>query len=360
MNGNSRPDIRSLTKLDLEHFFLNQGEKKFRVNQVYDWLWKKASRSFEDMTSLSKVTRQLLQQNFSFHTAICENLQQSVDGTVKAVFRLYDGSVIEGVVIPAGDRITVCISSQVGCALDCKFCATGKMGFTRNLTTGEIFDQVTLMSEMGFQSPNPQSRISNIVFMGMGEPFMNYDNMVGAIEKITSPDGLGMSPQRITVSSVGIPKMVIKMADDDPRYHFALSLHAATDEKRNMIIPFNLRHPLQDLTESLKYYQKKTGKRFTIEYILFGNFNDSIADARDLATFCKSFPVKINIIEYNPVEGSGFSKSDPDRTRAFVEFLERRNLVINVRQSRGKDILAACGQLAAKQLQPKSKQLLKT
>jgi 23S rRNA (adenine2503-C2)-methyltransferase len=185
--------------------------------------------------------------------------------------------------------------------------------------------------------------------MGMGEPFLNYENVMGAIEKITSADGLGMSPQRITVSSVGIPKMIRKMADDDPRYHFALSLHAATDKKRDQVIPFNLKHPLGELTEALKYYHKTTDKRFTIEYILFGSFNDSIADARDLALFCKNFPVKINIIEYNPVTGSGYKKSEPDKTRAFVDFLESRNLVVNVRQSRGKDIDAACGQLAGKQ-----------
>jgi 23S rRNA (adenine2503-C2)-methyltransferase len=265
--------------------------------------------------------------------------------------------MVEGVMIPSGDRSTVCISSQVGCALDCKFCATGQFGFKRNLTVGEIFDQVTRMSDPGFKIrdtgspiPYPESRISNIVFMGMGEPFLNYKNVMGAIEKITSAEGLGMSPQRITVSSVGLPKMIRRMADDDPKYHFALSLHAATDVKRNQIIPYNLKHSLDELTEALKYYNKKTVKRFTIEYILFGNFNDSIADAKDLALFCRNFPVKINIIEYNPVKGSGFVKSDPEKTKAFVDFLESRNLVVNVRESRGKDIDAACGQLAGGQL----------
>ena len=356
MNENPRPDIRSLTKLEMEFFFLQHGEKKFRANQVYEWLWVKSGHSFDDMTNLSKSSRQLLQRNFLFQTAIPETRQNSTDGTVKTVFRLHDGLMVEGVLIPSGDRATVCISSQVGCALGCKFCATGHLGFKRNLTVGEIFDQVAGMSDArsgmrdtGSGIPHPVSRISNLVYMGMGEPFLNYDNVVGSIEKITSSEGLGMSPQRITVSSVGIPKMIKKMADNDPKYHFAISLHAATDAKRDQIIPFNLKHPLSDLTEALKYYHKKTGKRFTIEYILFGNFNDSIADAKDLALFCKSFPVKINIIEYNPVKGSGFAKSDPDKTRAFIDFLESRNLVINVRQSRGKDIDAACGQLAGKQ-----------
>ncbi|MEI7723686.1 MAG: 23S rRNA (adenine(2503)-C(2))-methyltransferase RlmN [Bacteroidota bacterium] len=343
MCGNPLPDIRSFTKPEIESFFLQQGEKKFRANQVYEWLWKKSCHSFEEMSSLPKVIRQLLQTFFSFHGATIDTRQNSSDGTVKAGFRLHDGLMVEGVLIPSGDRSTVCISSQVGCALGCKFCATGQLGFSRNLTTGEIFDQVTAMLQIG-------GTISNLVFMGMGEPFLNYDQVMGAIDKISSPEGLGMSPQRITVSSVGIPRMIKKMADDDPKYHFALSLHAATDEKRDKIIPFNLKHPLSDLKDALIYYHQKTAKRFTIEYILFGHFNDSIADARDLAVFCRNFPVKINIIEYNPVPGAGFTKSDPPRTSAFVNFLENRNLVVNVRQSRGKDIDAACGQLAGSKL----------
>lgn len=350
MSKDPRPDIRSMTKLDLELFFLQNGEKKFRANQVCEWLWEKSSRSFIDMTSLSKAVRQLLQSHYSFHVAVSENLQNSGDGTVKTLFRLHDGLMVEGVLIPSGDRATVCISSQVGCALGCKFCATAQLGFTRNLTVGEIFDQVAGMRS-ACRLGRDASHISNIVFMGMGEPFLNYENVMGAIEKITSSEGLGMSPQRVTVSSVGIPKMIKKMADDDPKYHFALSLHAATDEKRNQIIPFNLKHPLSDLTEALRYYHKKTAKRVTIEYILFDNFNNSGADAKHLAAFCRNFPVKINIIEYNPVKDSGFKKSDPDKTKAFIDFLESRNMVVNVRQSRGKDIDAACGQLAGNKLQ---------
>ena len=339
MSGDPRPDIRSLGKSELEELFLQNGEKRFRAQQVYDWLWKRSCRSFDEMTNLSKSSRQFLGDHFTFHTAVPELVQTSSDGTVKTRYLLHDGMKAEGVMIPSGDRATLCISSQVGCALGCTFCATGQLGFTRNLTVGEIFDQVT----------SGVDKISNLVFMGMGEPFLNYENVRRAIEKITSPDGLGMSPQRITVSSVGIPKMIRKMADDDPGYQFALSLHAATDAKRDKIIPFNLKHPLSELTEALKYYHQKTSKRFTIEYILFGNFNDSEADAGDLARFCKSFPVKINLIEYNPVNGSGFIGATAARTKAFVGFLERRNLIVNVRQSRGKDIAAACGQLAGKQ-----------
>jgi len=267
--------------------------------------------------------------------------------------------LVEGVLIPSGDRATVCLSSQVGCVLGCKFCATGQQGFTRNLTVGEIIDQVTgtpppVPPRTGKGELSLREVISNIVFMGMGEPFLNYDNVMAAIGKITSPDGLGMSPQRITVSSIGIPRMIKKMADDDPKYHFALSLHAASDAKRDQIIPFNLKHPLRDVSDALKYYHQKTGKRFTIEYILFGNFNDSPEDAKELALFCRSFPVKINIIEYNPVKNSGFLKSTPAKTRAFAGFLENRNMVVNIRSSKGNDIDAACGQLAGNKQKTKS------
>jgi 23S rRNA (adenine2503-C2)-methyltransferase len=252
--------------------------------------------------------------------------------------------MVEGVLIPDEGRTTACISSQAGCALACRFCATGMLGFRRNLSFTEIFDQVVLLN---LQSNKYSGKnLSNIVFMGMGEPLMNYEEVLKSIEKITSEDSLGMSPQRITVSSVGIPGMIRKMGDDKVRFHFALSLHAATDAKRDQIIPVNKKYPLRELTDALKYYHAKTNKRFTIEYILFKDFNDGIEDAKELAVFCKSFPVKINLIGYNPVEGSGFLQSTAEKTRAFREFLESKNMVVNVRKSRGKGINAACGQLA--------------
>ena len=347
MNGDEIPDIREISLTELEQFFFFHGEKKFRAKQVLDWLWRKSCQSFEEMTNLQKGTRQLLKDYFSFNIAVAGIKQTSADGTVKIGFRLHDDHWVEGVMIPSEDRITACISSQVGCALGCKFCATGQSGFKRNLSAGEIVDQVTRMQDAG-------SGISNIVFMGMGEPFLNYANVKTAIEKITSDEGLGMSPQRITVSSVGIPRMIKKMADDDPKYHFALSLHAATDLKRDQIIPFNLKHPLKEVVDSLKYYHQKTSKRITIEYILFGSFNDSATDAQDLANFCRNFPVKINIIEYNPVKESGFTKSSSEKTKAFVASLEKRNIVVNIRKSRGKDIDAACGQLAGNRLKIKN------
>jgi 23S rRNA (adenine2503-C2)-methyltransferase len=339
-----RKNIRNLTLQELEGFFLENNQQRFRAKQVYDWIWKKYCRAFSEMTSLSRETRLLLEEHFSFPVVMEDQESVSRDGTIKSAFRLADGALVESVLIPADGRTTACISSQAGCALACRFCATGMLGFRRNLDFTEIFDQVVLLNR---QSEKHHGKpLSNIVYMGMGEPLMNYGEVIHSIERITSVEAMGMSPQRITVSSVGIPDKIRKMADDRTKFHFALSLHAATDEKRDQIIPLNRKHPLQELTEALKYYHEKTGKRFTIEYILFRNFNDTLDDAKSLARFCKSFPVKINLIEYNPVEKTGFSQSDPEKTRVFREFLEGRNLVVNTRKSRGKDIDAACGQLA--------------
>jgi 23S rRNA (adenine2503-C2)-methyltransferase len=339
-----KTDIRFLSLAEIENFFREKNEKPFRAKQVFDWIWKKTCRSFDEMTNLSMENRQLLEEHFCFPVLQEEKELRDLDGTLKSTFRLPDGTLVESVLIPADNRTTACISSQAGCALACRFCATGILGFRRNLTFTEIFDQVVLLnrqSEKYFGKP-----LSNIVFMGMGEPLMNYDEVLKSIEKIISEESLGMSPQRITVSSVGIPAMIRKMADDKVRFHFALSLHAATNAKRDQIIPINKKYPIQELTEALKYYHAKTGKRFTIEYILFKDFNDGLEDAKALALFCKSFPVKINLIAYNPLEKSGFSQSTPEKTRAFREFLENKNMVINERKSRGKNIDAACGQLA--------------
>jgi 23S rRNA (adenine2503-C2)-methyltransferase len=339
-----KTDIRGLSLAEIENFFREKKEKPFRARQVYEWIWKKTCRSFHEMTNLSKENRQLLEDYFSFRVLQVKDELHDQDGTVKSTFQVDGETLVESVLIPDDNRTTACISSQAGCALACRFCATGMLGFNRNLSFTEIFDQVVLLN---LQSKKYHGKsLSNIVFMGMGEPLMNYEEVRKSIEKITSGDSLGMSPQRITVSSVGIPGMIRKMADDKVRFHFALSLHAATNTKRDQIIPVNKKYPLQELTEALKYYHTKTGKRFTIEYILFRDFNDSIEDARDLAVFCKSFPVKINLIGYNPVEKSGFLQSTAEKTRAFREFLESKNMVVNVRKSRGQSIKAACGQLA--------------
>jgi len=347
MIGDPVIDIRSLSLADIEHFFQTINEKSFRARQVYEWLWKKSCRSFDEMTNLSRNSREKLREAFTFRVTKVLKKVSSSDGTVKCIFLLHDGLMVEGVLIPSDGRTTACISSQAGCPLGCTFCATGQIGYKRNLAFPEIYDQVALLNEMS--NDLFRSSLSNIVYMGMGEPLLNYQNVLLSLEKITGEDGLGMSPQRITVSSVGIPEMIRKMGDDNVKFHFALSLHAANNDKRKKIIPVNRKYPLEEITEALKYYHTKTNKRITIEYILFDDFNDSMKDASELALFCKSFPVKINLIEYNSTHHPDFKKSRADRLNAFKEFLEKKNLVVNIRKSRGEDIAAACGQLALKE-----------
>lgn len=339
-------DIRTLTTEELESFFLHNGEKKFRAKQVMEWLWKKSATSFDQMSNLSLNTRELLKHHFSLHTIALSDLQVSNDKTVKCAFEVDNGKVVEGVLIPTTSRMTACISSQVGCSLACKFCATGRLKMLRNLSAGEIYDQVVfLMNEAQTRYSIP---LSNIVYMGMGEPLLNYKNVLTSIEKITSPDGLGMSPQRITVSTAGVAKMIKKLGDDQVRFNLALSLHAANDEKRNKIMDINESNNLASLSDALMYFYDKTGTRVTFEYIIFKDFNDSLKDAKELADYSKNLPVKINIIEYNPIDDGEYQQADPERVDAFARFLESRNMIVNVRRSRGKDIDAACGQLANK------------
>jgi 23S rRNA (adenine2503-C2)-methyltransferase len=343
MNGKGKPDIRSLSLSEIRDILTGEGAPEYRARQIHEWLWRNNAHSFTAMSNLPVSLRSHLEGLFTFHIAREISRQKSSDGSEKVAFRLHDGKLVEAVYIPTDQRSTVCISSQVGCALQCRFCATGTMGFSRNLLPGEMVDQLTgTMDRPGHSRELPD----NIVFMGMGEPLMNYRNVSMAIGRITAPDGLGMSPQRITVSSAGIPSAIRKMADDGVRYQFALSLHAASDEKRNKIMPLNQRFPLQEVSDALVWYHQKTGQRITIEYILFDQFNDTLKDAADLARFCKRFPVKINLIGYNPVPGLPFNGSSAGQTRRFAEALEARNMIVNIRLSKGKDIDAACGQLA--------------
>ncbi len=339
-------NIRNLTFQELELFFLEQGEQRYRARQVYDWLWKKAVRSFDQMTDISKSARELLKSHFVLNSADIHTLQTSSDKTIKMSFRLFDGHLIEGVLIPSGTRMTACISSQVGCNLACKFCATGMIRYVRNLNFDEIFDQVAIIFQTALREYGHP--LSNIVYMGMGEPLLNYHNVLKSVEKISSEAGLGMSPQRITVSTVGIAPMIRQLGKDKVKFNLALSLHSAIDEKRNQIIPYNLRNSLADLVEAVKFFHQETGNRITIEYVMLKGFNDNISDASALATFCRNFPVKVNLIQYNPVENSPYEDSGPERTEAFKAFLEKLNMVVNIRRSRGKDIDAACGQLANK------------
>jgi 23S rRNA (adenine2503-C2)-methyltransferase len=298
------------------------------------------------MKNIPKTTRELLETNFFIDKAIPELKQESSDGTIKTVFRLIDKTYVEGVLIPTDNRTTACISSQVGCNAKCSFCATGKMAFKRNLTAGEIYDQVFEINKQSEEIYN--AKLSNIVFMGMGEPLLNYENTLGSLDRIISEKGLGFSPRRITLSTVGIPKMIKKLADDDIKFNLAVSLHTANNEKRNKIIPINRKYPIDTLMESLVYFHEKTKKRITFEYLLLENFNNNIDDAQELAELCKAIPVKINLIEYNEIDNSNFKKSAEEKTIAFANYLESKNMLVQIRKSRGQDIDAACGQLALK------------
>lgn len=341
-----KTDIRSLTLQELISRFTEMGEKSFRAKQVYEWIWKKGAHTFEEMTNLSLDFRSKLQEHFEIHGITLADRQVSEDKTIKCAFRLYDNNIVEGVLIPTTSRMTACISSQVGCSLTCAFCATGKLKRVRNLNPDEIYDQVSALKKEAENTYNIP--LSNIVYMGMGEPLLNYANTLKSVEKITSPEGLGMSPSRITVSTAGIAKMIMKLGDDGVKFNLALSLHAANDEKRNKIMPINEQNSLAALADALKYFYKKTETRVTYEYIIFKNFNDEIQDAKELAEFCKHTPCKINIIEYNSIEDGEYEQADRHKVDAFARYLESKNIIVNIRRSRGKDIDAACGQLANK------------
>lgn len=341
-----KKNIRTLTLDELKGFFKENDMPTFRAKQVYEWLWKKSVSSFAEMRNVSKETIQLLDEHFVIlHAKITES-QKSADRTIKSAFGLYDNNNVEGVLIPTKSRMTACISSQVGCSLTCKFCATGKLDRLRNLNADEIYDQVFMLNEQALSNYN--QKLSNIVYMGMGEPLLNYRNVLESIDKITSTDGLGMSPKRITVSTAGIAKLIKKLGDDEVKFNLALSLHAANDKKRDYIMPINEQNSLEALKEAIVYFYEKTQTRITYEYIIFKDFNDEISDAQELASFAKITPCKINIIEYNPIDDGEFQQAKREKVDAFVSYLESKNLIVNVRRSRGKDIDAACGQLANK------------
>ena len=339
-------NIRELSLEELKDFFVEHNLPSFRAKQVYEWLWKKSVSSFSQMRNVSKEIIELLEKTFVIqHLQISES-QKSIDSTIKSAFKLFDGYNVEGVLIPTKSRMTACISSQVGCSLSCKFCATGKLDRRRNLNADEMYDQVFMLNELA--QKNYQQKLSNIVYMGMGEPLLNYRNVINSIQKITSNDGLAMSPKRITVSTAGIAKLIKKLGDDEVKFNLALSLHAANDKKRNHIMPINEQNSLESLKDAIVYFYEKTGTRLTYEYIIFKGFNDEISDAIELAQFAKITPCKINIIEYNPIDDGEFQQAKKEKVDAFVTYLESKNLIVNVRRSRGKDIDAACGQLANK------------
>lgn len=340
-------DIRKLTLEQLREQLASMGEQVFRAKQIYEWLWQKSCTDFDQMSNLSKSLRDRLKQLFVINSVQVRQAQRSADSTIKSSFVLYDGNIIEGVLIPAPDRMTACVSSQVGCSLTCKFCATGYMDRKRNLNADEIYDQVVLISKQAQEHYGQP--LTNIVYMGMGEPLLNYANVLTSIARITASDGLNMAAKRITVSTAGIAKMIKRLGDDQVRFNLALSLHAANDRKRNEIMPINEQNSLRALAEALKYYYAKTKTPVTYEYIVFNGFNDDLADAQELAAFCKHLPCKVNIIEYNPIAFADFENASEDKIDRFADYLRQKGIVTNIRRSRGKDIDAACGQLAIKE-----------
>lgn len=342
-----KTDIRSLSAAQIEEALKTTGEPAFRARQVHEWLWTKRAITFEEMSNLPTKLRDWLNNNFVINAVQIHELQISADRTIKCAMKLHDNYVVESVLIPHEKRMTACISSQVGCSLSCKFCATGKLKRMRNLNADEIFDQVVLVKETAAEKYS--APLTNIVYMGMGEPLLNYAETLKSIEKITSPRGLNMSPKRITVSTAGVAKMIIKLADDGVKFNLALSLHAANDKKRNYIMPINETNSLDNLAEALNYFTKNTDTNPTFEYIVFKDFNDSLQDAQELVDFCKRVPAKVNLIEYNPIEDGGeFQQTSGNRLRAFTDHLISNGINVNLRHSRGKDIDAACGQLANK------------
>ncbi len=340
-------NIRTLSLGDIERYFEELGEKKFRAKQVYEWIWQKQAQSIDGMTNLSKELRARLKEDFSLPALTIDTTQYSEDGTVKTRFRTHDGHLVEGVLIPTATRFTACVSSQIGCSLSCKFCATGYMEKKRNLDFDEIYDEVVLLNQLCEKTHG--KKLSNIVFMGMGEPLLNYKNVLRSIERITSPDGLGMSPRRITVSTAGVAKMIRQLGDDNVKFKLALSLHAANDRKRHDIMPINDTNNIASLVEALNYFYKQTKNEITFEYILFKNFNDSLKDADDLIKLYRQVPADlVNLIEYNPIDRAKFEKPDEEKVEAFMEYLSKNRVNVRLRRSRGKDIDAACGQLANK------------
>lgn len=342
-----KQNIRHLSLPALQQYFNTIGEKPFRAKQVYEWLWQKHAGSFEAMTNLSKQLRSSLEEHFTLPALKVDTTQHSSDGTVKNRFRLHDGHLVEGVLIPTENRQTACVSSQVGCSLSCKFCATGYMDRKRNLDFDEIYDEVALLNQQSLEASG--KKLTNIVYMGMGEPLLNYKNVLQSIERITAEDGLAMSPKRITVSTAGVAKMIRQLGDDKVRFNLALSLHAANDKKRSEIMPINDTNSLKVLVEALNYFYKATQNQISFEYILFKDFNDSLKDADELIKIYRQVPADlINIIEYNPIDKARFQKPEEEAVEQFMAYLGKNRVNSRLRRSRGKDIDAACGQLANK------------
>ena len=344
--SNENDDIRSISFDKLNNFIQKNNFPSYRSNQIFNWINKSTLRSFDDMTNIPKSLVKLLKENFVINITSILSKQVSNDSTIKFAIKLHDNLVVESVLIPSGNRVTACVSSQVGCSLDCGFCATSKLLRMRNLHSYEIFDQIMILNSQSLK--NYSLPISNIVFMGMGEPLLNYKNVIESIKLITSEDGIKISNKKITLSTSGISKMIIKMSDDNIKFNLAVSLHSAVEETRNMIMPFSKSFPLDKLINSLDYWYKKTKRKVTFEYLIWKGINDDLEHIEALVKICKRIPSKVNLIEYNSIDSPTFKKADDFWVDNYLKIMKKNKIPVSVRRSRGKDINAACGQLANK------------
>ena len=339
-------DIRSISLEKLNKFIEKNNFPLYRSNQIFNWINKSSVKSFDDMTNLPKSLIDLLKENFRLNFSQISSKQISIDSTTKFAIKLHDKLVVESVLIPSGDRVTACVSSQVGCSLDCEFCATSKLLRMRNLESYEIFDQIILLNQQSIE--NYSLPISNIVFMGMGEPLLNYNNVINSINLITGKEGIEISNKKITLSTSGISKMIHKMADDNVKFNLAISLHSAIESTRNEIMPFSKSFPLSQLIKSLEHWYKKTKRKVTFEYLIWKGINDNFEHINALVKICKRVPSKVNLIEYNSIDDPRFSKADELWVNKYLNILKENKVSASIRRSRGKDIQAACGQLANK------------
>jgi len=354
----AKKNLKGLNLEELKSFVESLGEKKYRGSQLFSWLYVKGAQSFEEMTDVSRDFRAVLAASARIDNLRLVTMSVSPsDGTTKFLFRLHDGLMIESVLIPAEEaspaverRLTLCVSTQVGCPLDCKFCATGTMGFSRNLAAGEIVDQV-IQAQL-----HVRRRITNLVYMGMGEPMLNYENVVKSVRLMTDDRSLNIGARRITISTAGYADKIRRMADENQRVKLALSLHSLDDAKRLQLMPITKKFPVAELIEALEYYYQATRRRPTLEYILFDGFNDTEEDVKKLVKLSKRIPCKVNLIPFHSIGFTGPSglaaalqPTPPPRMEAFADALRKANITVMIRSSAGHDIEAACGQLAVRE-----------